>query len=156
MQPIVKAFPDSLFIIVERDEIENGHSILEGRFKSFGNYDCWWSVEPPNIENLKRFPAHQQVIDQIRAIYRLIDLDLGLMGVDDEQVLHLSYESFCLNPGQAIESLALFFSRNGLTIPRRSQLPDVFPMRRQVRIDPVLYERMVNYSREGLKPNESR
>jgi len=147
LQPIVKAFPNSLFIIVKRDEIDNSHSILEGRLRSFGNYDHWWSVEPPNVEQLKKLLPHQQVVEQIRSIYRLIEADLNLMKVRTNQIMHLSYEEFCSNPGREIDSLALFFSRNGLDIPRRAGLPDFFSIRKEIRIDPVVYQRMADYSK---------
>lgn len=155
VQPIVKAFPNSLFIIIKRDEIDNAHSILEGRMRTFGNYDRWWSVEPPDIEELKKLPSHQQVVEQIRSIYQLIEADLAIMGVEPGRILRLSYENFCSKTAEGTESLALFFSRNGLSVPHRSRLPDFFPMRREVRIDPGIYQRMVDYSKTKLYLSES-
>lgn len=148
LQPILKAFPNSLFIIIKRDEIDNAHSILEGRFETFRSYDRWWSVEPPNVEELKKLPAYQQVVEQIRSIYHLVEADLSLMKVKKDQIMRVSYEDFCINPGREIDSLDLFFRRNGLDITRRAGLPNSFPMRRrEIRIDPAVYQSMADYSK---------
>jgi len=146
LQPIVKTFPNALFIIIKRCEIDNGHSILEGRLKSLGNYDDWWSVEPPNIDELSSLPSYQQVIEQIRSIYKLIDEELSLCQVREEQVFRINYEEFCSNPNLAIENISIFFSANHLDVPICTKLPKSFPIRQSIRIDPLVYQEMVSYS----------
>ena len=35
-----------------------------------------WTMEPPDVTKIKKQPAHEQVIEQIRSIYGTIDNDL--------------------------------------------------------------------------------
>jgi hypothetical protein len=146
IQAIAQYLPESLFIVMRRNEIDNGHSILEARHRVNGNYARWWSMEPPGIDHLQKLPAHQQVIEQIRHVRATIYKDLIFANVDPTRYLDLSYESFCTDPREAIKTIHNFFLRNNCKITRRSELPINFSTRQHVRIDPDIYEAMVRYA----------
>jgi len=147
IQAIAKYLPESLFIITERDEVDNGHSLLEGRMRVYGDYARWWSMEPPNIESLKRLPAHEQVIEQIRQIHRTIAKDLKVSGVPESRCLHLNYDEFCSDPLSAIKACKEFLASHGCEVRQRgSIIPLRFESRREVRIDQNLYREMSDYA----------
>lgn len=81
IQAIAHHLPESLFIITHRDEVDNGHSLLEVRKKVFGSYHQWWSMEPPDTESLKRLPAHQQVKEQIRHQFNYSYIRFALLNI---------------------------------------------------------------------------
>ncbi len=144
---IAHYLPESLFIVNHRDEVDNGHSLLETRCRLFGDYERWWSMEPPQSAALKRLPAHQQVIEQIRHIYATIDKDMATAGVQDARRFDVSYEEFCADPKQIIDRLREFLQFNGCPVSVVGSIPSLFERRGEVRIDPALYDSMVKYAK---------
>jgi hypothetical protein len=148
VRAIAHYFPESLFIVTHRNEVDNGHSLLEARYQRFQDYDPWLSVEPPEIDLLKKLPAHEQVIEQIRHTHLTIDRDFGFAGISDTRRFDLVYEDFCDNPGKILEQFQDFLSKNECKVIQRAEPPSRFKPRRKVRIDSDLYKRMVTYAKE--------
>ena len=149
IQPIVKYVPEALFIIVERDELDNAHSLLEVRKKVYGSYERWWSMEPPAIKELEKLPAHQQVVEQIRNIYSTIRSDLDIAGVDPSACFTLKYEQLCNDPEKEMLRLDQFFRVNKCEIRRLHLPPEPFARRNEIRIDPELFESMKRYAKDS-------
>lgn len=146
IQAIAKYLPESLFIVMHRDEIGNGHSLLEARYKRFGSYEPWFSLEPPGIERLKNRPPHEQVIGQIRNTYRTINEDMCVSEVDAKRRFDLNYEEFCKDPEKMIQSMRYFFDQNSCSIEMRNvSLPNEFRPNSDIRIDKNIYDAMVAY-----------
>lgn len=146
IQAIANYLPESLFIVTHRNEVDNGHSLLEVRDRVFGNYQTWWSMEPPETEELKKLPPHEQVIEQIRHIHAVIEKDLSDAGVQAERRFDLSFEELCSDPTELVNRLETFLNRNGCHIHRRMNPPQKFEPREIVRIDKSLYLEMKNYA----------
>lgn len=146
IQPIAFYVPEALYVVMSRDEVEVGHSILEARKSVMGSYEQWWAMEPPSLKELLRLPPHQQVIEQVRTINKIIEDDFIRCKVDPSRIFRLNYDEFCDNTHAIIDRLRLFFSSHGSPVQNRNEVPEYFPRRSEVRIDPELYERMVNYS----------
>lgn len=145
IQAIAKYIPESLFIVIHRNEVDIGHSLLEARYKFFKNYDSWFSVEPPGVEQLKKLPSYIQVIEQVRAIYRIIDYDLEVANFDVHRRFDMTYEDFCQNPGKVVNQLLSFLSVNSCKVSLKKSPPNAFMPRGDIRIDPELYKLMVSY-----------
>lgn len=150
IQPIAYYLPESLFIVIHRNEIDNGHSILEARYQRFQDYTRWFSVEPPDVERLKKLPAHQQVIEQIRSTQQSINSDLTKAGIDDARRFDLVYEDFCDNPGKTLAQIQEFLLKNNCKVSQRDEAPREFNRRREVRIDNQLYQQMVSYAQQKI------
>lgn len=143
LEPMARHVREALYVIVRRGERANAHSILEGRKKALGRYDQWWSVPPPNVDDLISLDPAGQVVGQIRAINRLIELSMANGTIQPERCLVLDYESFCADVHGALNQLEAFFLSNGIRVMRRAEVPAQFPMRSGVRIDHKLYDRLV-------------
>ncbi|KAA6184829.1 sulfotransferase [Thiohalocapsa marina] len=147
IQAIAHYLPESLFIVTHRNEVENGHSLLEARYKRFQSYQPWLSVEPPAVEQLKSLEPHMQVIEQIRHTHKTIDADFALAGVSASRRFDLVYEDFCAEPLVTIASLQDFMMLNGSEVKKRDVIiPTSFARRDVVRIDSSVYESLTNYS----------
>ena len=146
IQAIAHYLPESLFIVTHRNEVDNGHSLLEVRDRVFGDYQTWWSMEPPEINELKKLPPHEQVIEQIRHIHAVIENDLSNAGVQAERRFDLNFEEFCSDPTELVNRLETFLTSNGCQIHRRMNPPQKFEPREIVRIDRTLYSAMKNYA----------
>lgn len=147
MQPIKKYIPESLFIVLERKEIDNAHSLLETRYKVFKNYNTWWSVKTPEYEKLIKCRPGKQVIEQIRGLHKIVKEDLSKMEVDPKTVFNISYDELCKNPEPIIQGLQKFLAINGCPVNRTDViLPKSFTKRTEVRIDEKIYNEMINYA----------
>lgn len=146
LQPIAAAIPECLFIVIRRNPVKQGHSILTARKKVNGDYHAWWSVEPPAIDKLKLLPPHQQVVEQIFDVYQLIDSDQKKIGPD--RFLHLSYEDFCRDTRSTLQRVDEFFKLHKLNINSRvdiSKIPTSFQMNNTISIDRKIYFEMKDY-----------
>jgi hypothetical protein len=146
IQPIFHFIPEALFIRVTRNEIDNGHSLLEARFKKNGNYNDWWSMEPPAYDDLKDLEPHIQVIEQIRNINSTIKRDLEIAKVPSSRVFDINYENLCTNPSLEMSRLEAFFAEHGVGVQRIGSPPNPFHMREEVRVDDELYKLMIDYA----------
>lgn len=145
IRPILEHIPEALFIIVKRNEIDNGHSLLEARFKVLNTYDNWWSMEPPFVDRLKPLPAYVQVIEQIRYIHALIDQDVSDSGASRSRFHQIEYEDFCSNVHERLGEFHTFLKRHGIEINKRCDVPQRFQTNRGIHIDQNIYEKMKAY-----------
>ena len=93
---LAHVFPDSYFIVVEREFADIGLSILEARRKVARDPSDWWSVRPPAYERLKELPIVDQIAGQVFGLNEKMAADLDLLA--PERVLRAVYQDFCGNP----------------------------------------------------------
>lgn len=148
IQPIARYIPEALFIIMEREELDNAHSLLEVRKKVYGTYDKWWSMEPPQFKELEKLSAHEQVVEQIRHIYSTINNDLDISGIAPSNCFTLKYEQLCQDPEKEMERLNQFFKLNKCEVQRLHRPPKPFIRRDKVRIDLELFENVKKYAQK--------
>lgn len=143
MAAIAAALPEALFIAIHRDLAANARSLLDGRLQVAGSYDTWWSVEPPGIERLLRLPAHEQVVEQVRALDALVAQVEVSIGPD--RVLHLAYEDLCTEPRAQLERIATFAAAHGCELGERGEVPASFPQGSGSTLPPELDEALLGY-----------
>ena len=145
LRPLAEALPEALFVVLRRDEVDTAASILEGRRRLYGDYERWFSVEPPDIDELIRLPPAEQAVEQVRAIHRLIDQDRRAIG--GERFTDLAYEDLCRDAHPTLRSLAGFLATHGVTLDFLGAVPASFE-RRSARADPDLLEAVRRYARD--------
>ena len=119
-------FPHSFFLVVERDLVDAALSLLRGRHELFGDSRQWWSVRPPDYDDLKDLPLPEQVTGQYLSLIEKMEKDLAELPAD--RVLRISYEHFCSNPEALIEQIR---TRLG-TIDYRNGAVDSFTVAKNV------------------------
>ena len=144
LAPLTNVVPEALYIVTQRDYLATAHSILAGRKKANGNYDDWWSVEPKEIDELRKLPAEEQVVKQIYSIYHEIDSHREKIGPD--KILDISYEVLCEDTHGTIERIQSFLESNSInTKAGYSEVPFRFDINKKVKIDADLYTRLETY-----------
>ena len=106
-----KIFPDSYFLIVERNLNDVALSTIRARYNVLKNPRDWWSVKPPDYESIKKLPAAHQVARQLMTLKEKLETDLSCVAPD--RVLQTRYEDFCNNPEYLIDSLKPPFTSAG-------------------------------------------
>ena len=144
IEPIAQVVPNALFVIVERDLVDNAQSILNGRMEALGSYDPWWSVPPPNVAELKSLRPVQQAAEQVRSVHALITDDVERLGLT-EQTFRINYEAFCQDVHGTLQDLKQFALKNNVTLSPRFEVPARFETRHDRKIPDAMYEELVNY-----------
>ena len=124
--PVHRYLHEALFIVTSRELLNNARSILAARQKTFGSYSRWWSVEPPGFEQLQELPAHEQVVQQIHAIQRVINC--GRKEIGCERFFDITYEDFCADTSATLRSLKTFLAHHGVRLRPRGEIPAYFPL----------------------------
>jgi len=160
IEPIVDTLPGSLFVVVERDLLDNAQSILKGRQETGGSYEPWWSVPPPNVEELRQLPPVQQVVEQIRSIYQLLERDIDRFDLE-ERTFRIRYEEFCADVHGTLDAFEAFMRRHGVPLERRFTVPQSFKVSRGHKIPKKMYAHLINYlqhssGKDDIHPTEVR
>ncbi|MEN8154148.1 MAG: sulfotransferase [Acidobacteriota bacterium] len=96
-------FPNSFFIIVNRDITDVGLSILDARKQIFSDLNKWWSVQPLNYNKIKDMDPLDQIGYQIFSINKKLNDDLKT--ISDKKIIYLDYSEFCRNPEKIINTI---------------------------------------------------
>ncbi len=89
---IHKAFPNAKIIFVRRDPRFVVRSILNARKKVGATEGQWWSIMPPNVDDLLSLPEGGMCAAQVYWLERQIEEDLALFPRDNVQEIH--YQEF--------------------------------------------------------------
>ncbi len=76
LQAIAKVWPDAKIIRIKRNIIDTALSIREARLKANNDPQKWWSVVPPEYQDLQDRPWPEQIIGQILAIEKHVERDI--------------------------------------------------------------------------------
>jgi hypothetical protein len=123
IHPIAASVPEAVFVVIRRDESDVAASLLRARRKVHGREDAWFSVEPPNIEELCRLPPERQVLEQVRSIYAVIERDLRAAEVPARQIVGVNYADLVNRPLDFIESYCSAMRACGASPPVKADLP---------------------------------
>lgn len=113
LQPLNEAFPEALFIRIQRDRADNAQSLLKGRKEYTGDINNWISVKPSAYEMIKGKDPITQVCEQIYYLEDDINRDIRLIGED--RCLNLSYTELCQEPREVIEKIMEFYEQKART-----------------------------------------
>lgn len=150
IEPIAEHIPGALFVVIERDVVDNAQSILKARMDALGTYDSWWSVPPPNVEELRRLRPVEQAVEQVRSVHALIDRDIERLGLED-RCLRIKYEEFCGDVPGTLARFEAFVGKNGVVLERRFEVPEGFEIDRSRKIPDAMYGELCEYVRSGRR-----
>ncbi len=143
--PLHQTLPESVFIVINRDELDTAQSILLSREKKFGDYSTWYSLEPPEIKALKKEPIHIQATEQVRSIYKLIKRYEDTIG--SEYFHHVSYQDLCRDPEQTCQNIRDFLRDHQINLADRYELPEYFQAQSKTqKVNESLYQQMKFYA----------
>ena len=154
--PLARALPEALFIVIHRDSLANARSLLVARKRTYGDYAPWWSARPAIVKELEALPPHQQVAEQIIAIYQGINAARETIG--PERFLDLSYEIFCRDVSGSLGRIDQFFAGQDAPLQRRNaSTPARFPISTGGALEPDLEDalRTCLTSRQHRLPDSS-
>ena len=122
LQRTVREMPDSLFVWVRRDPVENALSLLRAREKQLGSADAWISMRPRQYEWLRHESPEVQTAGQVRFVEQAIERQAGL--VDSRNLIEVNYDQLCRNPAELVDAVAVRLDSLGCPVYRTSPPPD--------------------------------
>lgn len=123
LSALAKIFPNSYFIIVWRDPIDVGLSLLEWR-KNNG-INKWFSVKPKNYGDLKEIHYLDQIANQVYELDRKLKSDI--VELNKERIFNIQYKEFCKNPDLVID----FILKNTKNIRFKNKNVEKFNFRKK-------------------------
>ena len=103
-----KIFPNSFFLVVNRDLNDVALSNIRGRYKLLNDPKQWWSAKPPNFEELKNLPVAKQIASQLTTLRNKMESDLSELPY--KRIIRVNYERFCKEPEYLTRKLESFFA----------------------------------------------
>jgi len=85
---IKEVFPDARIIVVRRDPRFVIRSILRARKKVGVKEGQWWSIMPPNVEDLRSLPETEMCAAQVYFLEKQIEEDLALFPRQNVKIVH--------------------------------------------------------------------
>jgi LPS sulfotransferase NodH len=128
---LTAVFPKAVFLYIKREPIFTAQSIILTRRRFLGSDDGWFSVKPPNYEELVKLPPFEQVAWQIRTIEDLIEearSELKIKGI-----IETRYSSLVANWKGELDSIAKQCRSHGVDLAGRNTT-NVIVERRDKRI----------------------
>jgi hypothetical protein len=132
--PLVSALPESLFIRVQRDHLQNAQSILRGRYELAGKPDVSISRVPESYQEYANRDYIEQVCAYLLGVEEQLDRDSKTVG--QERFLTIKYEDFCLDPLARIQDVRDWYRTvTGSTLEtRNNDIPDTFTVSRSQKV----------------------
>jgi hypothetical protein len=113
--------PNSVFILIERNEEAVVRSILRCRKERYGDERVWWSLRPSSYAEIKQVvDPEEQASRQVTELRSEINKELNAA---DCQVIRLSYEGLCADPRGSLEQIKAQINTRGSLVHSRN-LPD--------------------------------
>jgi len=112
---ITQCFPKAVFLFITRDPVQTAQSILNTKRCLGLDDNSYWSIMPPNVQELKNINGYEQVVKQVYYLEKQIVEDSFLSAKGSFYYIH--YEDLSL---RYIEELAIklgFKKRKNPKIP---------------------------------------
>lgn len=123
IESIAATLPSSAFVWVRRDIAHSAQSDLHARYVVQGDLSIWNSATPRNVEELKKRPYWEQVVENQFEFARAISD--GLAGLPAERFAEVWYEDLCLDSEGTLEALGhTLKALDGLAL-MRSGMPEI-------------------------------
>jgi LPS sulfotransferase NodH len=103
MKKFVEIIDKSIFIYIERDELDTAVSILNARKKYNTDLNVWWSYQPLEYNQLKDKDYWTQIAGQIHYLQEFYKKEMEQL--PNKNHLSISYKEMCDNPLSVIAQI---------------------------------------------------
>jgi len=124
LKALEEIFPQSVFLIVDRDLSDAAISMLRARHRLFGDSNRWFSIRPPDYDALSTMAPVDQIVGQYHSLVRKMETDI--QKIPQERICRIYYDDFCRNPEGLIDRLIEFLG----PLEYRNPAISSFPVRR--------------------------
>lgn len=124
MQRLLSVLPNSLFVHVRRDPLQNALSLLDLRRSYSGGENEWAGIKPIEYEWLSIESVPVQIAGQIFFLEQRIAEQSRSM--PRRNILHVDYEDVCLAPSEILDTIRGTLERLGASVDMTEDAPRPF------------------------------
>jgi hypothetical protein len=129
---LASLLPQALFVYIRRHPFYTIQSLLQARERYFGTRETWYSIRPPETEQLQHLDPIEQVAGQVA--YTMRGIEEGLAAIDPARRLVVSYEAFCAGPEVVYAGIVAHYAAQGYALPPVYTGPAHFDATNQVQL----------------------
>jgi hypothetical protein len=151
MTEIVAAYPQAIFVHLERDPIDCACSLAKGRLDNYGTLDHWYgqASAPADHARLVELPWHAQIAGQLRCLLELFSV--GLARLPESNVLRFRYDLVCSDPESVLDAVMARCRAFGREAQRRrGTLPAAIRYSRHGNDEPLYGDLAAALERQGV------
>ena len=125
MPKFAELLEKSIFIFIERDELDTAVSILNARKKYNTDLNTWWSYQPLEYNKIKHLDYWSQIAGQIHYLRQFYLEEMEHL--PGKNRLKVSYQQMCEHPKGVIDQIReKCKEHDGYDIPLENEPPEYF------------------------------
>jgi len=124
---LISLLNKTLFIYIERDELDVAVSILGARKKYYDDLNTWWSYMPPEYDKIKDLDYWDQISGQIFYLKKYYYSEIEK---NSDHIISISYKELCESPSSIVKKIQDFFlNKFNYNIKLSDKIVKNFPFR---------------------------
>lgn len=128
MPKILQTLPNVFFVYIERDPEDVAISLYRARMDYYNNPSTWWSMYPPDYEQLVNQSWEKQIAGQVFQLSSFYNRQLELL--PETSYVTISYEQLCQAPQQTLQMIqARILDHCSVELATTHDVPEQFTTR---------------------------
>ena len=115
-------FDNSIFIVLNRDNLDIAQSILNARIELYNNKNHSWSVITSALQTDPEIPYYKQIVHQIRGVTS--NINLARKNIGDNKFIFVDYKELCNNTDQVLKSIHSQLNTRGIRVDAYNNYPN--------------------------------
>ena len=115
-------FDNSIFIVLNRDNLDIAQSILNARIELYNNKNHSWSVITSALQTDPDIPYYKQIVIQIKGVAS--NINLSRKNIGDNKFIFVDYKELCNNTDQVLKSIHSQLNTRGIRVDAYNNYPN--------------------------------
>jgi len=115
-------FDNSIFIVLNRENLDIAQSILNARIELYNNKNHSWSVITSALQTDPEIPYYKQIVNQIRGVTS--NINLARKNIGDNKFIFVDYKELCNNTDQVLKSIHSQLNTRGIRVDAYNNYPN--------------------------------
>ena len=115
-------FDNSIFIVLNRENLDIAQSILNARIELYNNKNHSWSVITSALQTDPEIPYYKQIVNQIRGVTS--NINLARKNIGDNKFIFVDYKELCNNTDQVLKSIHSQLNTRGTRVDAYNNYPN--------------------------------
>ena len=115
-------FDNSIFIVLNRKNLDIAQSILNARIELYNNKNHSWSVITSALQTDPEIPYYKQIVHQIRGVTS--NINLARKNIGDNKFIFVDYKELCNNTDQVLKSIHSQLNTRGIRVDAYNNYPN--------------------------------
>ena len=115
-------FDNSIFIVLNRDNLDIAQSILNARIALYNNKNHSWSVITSALQTDPDIPYYKQIVGQIKGVTS--NINLARKNIGDNKFIFVDYKELCNDTTQVLKSVHSQLNTKGIRVDTNNNYPN--------------------------------